>query len=119
MCAATPPPFGIKVLASADGTEGTTFMFDLDKGLLVGDATTQGNAHVRAGPIVTPQGQKTHTLHAIVDHSMIEIIADNRTALTLIAKASDAKNVAVELVGTGPGAAQVHGTLEVWNLASP
>ena len=119
VCAATPPPFGIKVLASADGSEGTTFMFDLKNGLLLGDATTQGNAKVRAGPIVTPETRKTHTLHAIVDHSLIEVIADNRTALTLIAKASDAANIAVELVGTGSGAADVKGTLEVYGLASP
>ena len=55
----------------------------------------------------------------LVNHSVIEVIADNRTALTLIAKASDAANVFVELVGTGSGSADVHGTLEVYGLASP
>jgi len=65
-----------------------------------------------SGPIL-PIGASTVTVHAIVDHEIVETIVNNRTAMVTYHKniPSDS-STAVELFGTEG----IHATIQTWNL---
>merc|ERR1712039_87280 len=113
---APPPsllPFGVEVLKGADGA-GTRIGVDPIRGLVTVNGTTQGNNDVRAGPLMP--GNATHvTIHAIVDHSIIEVIVNNQTALTVYVTPSSNTSVGVELYGLSE---KVTGDVQVWELAA-
>ena len=70
--------FGILVLASASLTEYTAISFDTSRDQILLDRTHSGqslNCDVRAGPWPAP-GAREITLHAYVDHAVVEFIAN-------------------------------------------
>jgi len=119
----TPPPallpFGVEVLRGADG-EGTRIGVDPVRGLVTVNGTTQGNADVRAGPLM-PSNATVVSMHIIVDHSIIEVIVNNRTALTVYVTPSSSESTGVAIYGTeaeGVNVGKVTGNLTVWELSS-
>ena len=72
----------------------------------------QGQVNGRGGPLM-PLGLKTVTLHAIVDHSIIEAIYNNRTAMVVYANPPSADSKSVALFGVGSG---ITGSLQTWEL---
>jgi len=110
-------PFGVKVL-KGPGDEGTRIGVDPVHGLVTVNGTTQGNGDVRAGPLM-PANATEIIIHAIIDHSIIEVIVNNRTALTVYVTPSSNKSVGVELYGAGndgKNVGKVSGNLQVWEL---
>ena len=103
---------GLSVLGDANGTA-TTITLSADQELVVVDATAQANYNSRAGPL-PPSTAKGWTVHAYVDHAIIEVIVNNVTALVVFAAPSDSTGTAA-LVGveTVSGA-----RLDAWQLAS-
>merc|ERR1712083_1095219 len=82
------------------------------------NGTTQGNQDVRAGPLM-PGNATEITIHAIIDHSIIEVIVNNRTALTVYVTPSSAASVGVQLYGVGKDGSnvgKVSGMLQAWEL---
>jgi hypothetical protein len=100
-----------------DGENATSVVLRPDLGLVLVDATSQGNTAVRAGPL--PPFELAcggWTVHAIVDHSIVEVIVNNRTALVVYAAPSSATSGQVGLVG--PASVKAWSSLDVWTLAS-
>ena len=65
------------------------------------------------GPVL-PIGAKSVSVHAIVDHEIVETIANNRTAMVTYHKnIPSASSTAVSLFGTGAG---VSADLKTWVL---
>ena len=63
---------GVSVLGGNDTA--TRVWLSPDTGLVMVDATSQGNTAVRAGPLPPADtGTRGWTVHAIVDHSIIEV----------------------------------------------
>ena len=75
----------LSVLGDGDGE--TVITLDAARGLVTVNATTQGNGDVRAGPLpdVGTGSGAVHTVHAYVDHAILEVIVDNRTPLVVYA----------------------------------
>ena len=92
---------------------------DATRGLVIVNATTQGNGDVRAGPLPDVStgggtsgglvGSGARTVHAYVDHAILEVIVDNRTALVVYAAPGSATGRI-----TGSGAT----SLDVYTLKS-
>lgn len=87
-------PAGVDVLISADGKSRASVLVDFDKELVIVDATKAGNSDVRAGPLLG--STDAVTIHAYIDHSIIAVIFNNRTSLTVSVKpaAEDADGIA-------------------------
>ena len=111
----------LSVLGDGDGE--TVITLDAARGLVTVNATTQGNGDVRAGPLpgVGTGSGAVHTVHAYVDHAILEVIVDNRTALVVYAApgsatgrvaGSGAKSLDV-YTGTRPRA-PTSSTSELW-----
>jgi sucrose-6-phosphate hydrolase SacC (GH32 family) len=101
--------FGVNVLASADGQDATAIGVSLADG--------QVFAHDRAGPLVfDPAAPATVHLHAVVDHSIVTVIVNNRTAITRYVTPRDANSDGVELFGVD--GTTITATVAVWQLAS-
>ena len=83
-------------------------------GLVAVNVTSQGNDAVRAGPL-PPQDPTTGgwTVHAIIDHCLIELIVANATAFVVYAAPSPAATD-VELSGVE----DMRASLQVWKLAT-
>jgi len=110
-------PFGVEVLKGPDG-DGTRIGIDPASGLVVVDGTSQGNDDVRAGPLMQANCTEV-TIHAIIDHSIIEVIVNNRTALTVYVTPKSKRSVGVALYGAGNDGKNVNavsGKLQVWEL---
>ena len=75
-------------------------------------APCQGHVNGKGGPIM-PLKTRSITLHAIIDHSIVEVIYNNRTAMVVYAYPLSASAVAVRLFGVGGG---LKGTIETWEL---
>lgn len=118
----TPPellPFGVEVLKGSNG-EGTRIGVDPLRGLVTVNGTTQGNHDVRAGPLM-PFNATEVTIHAIIDHSIIEVIVNNRTALTVYVTPSSTSSVGLALYGAGKdgtNVGKVTGSVQAWELAT-
>ena len=102
------PSCSVTVLG--DGVNGTVITLRPDLGLVTVDATSQGNTAVRAGPLpaANPNGQ--WSIHAIVDHSIIEVIVNNATAFVVYAAPESTCPGQVLLSGIGQ--------LDIWTLAA-
>merc|ERR1712194_74272 len=110
-------PFGVEVLMGANG-ESTRIGVDPIRGLVTVNGTTQGNADVRAGPLM-PSNATEVTVHAFIDHSIIEVIVNNQTALTVYVTPSSNASVGVRLYGTGKdgqNVGKVTGEFQMWDL---
>jgi len=109
-------PFGVSVL---DGAQ--TIMLDCSGtdpaapgGCMVvgGVSTATDYSRGAKGPLM-PIGKKSATIHAIVDHSILETIVNNRTAMVTYGAPATEGSTAVQLVGVGAG---VQGTISTWSL---
>lgn len=105
-----------------DGVNATTIKLLPSVGLVAVNATLQGNTLVRAGPL-PPQctaatcgevAEDGWRIHAILDHSILELIVNNATAFVVyVAPASDqAKEVAL----LGNDATLPTSAINVWQL---
>ena len=100
-----------------DGANATTISLMPYIGLVVINGTLQGNEDVRGGPLPPPCTLATcgveggWRIHAILDHSIIEVIVNNATAFVVYASPASAKATQVAMLG-GKGKA------EVWPLKS-
>ena len=103
----TPPPFGVSVLGAADGSEATLLEVDLGAREVV--------AAGRRAPLL-PAGASEVAIHAIIDHSILEVIFNNQTAFTLkLAPSTNASELAGLVVGGGK---DVQASLDMWRLSS-
>ena len=97
-----------------DGENATVITLAPHLGLVAVNATSQGNSAVRAGPL-PPQDPTTGgwTVHAIIDHCLIELIVANATAFVVYAAPSPvATDVALS------GVEDLRASLQVWKLAT-
>lgn len=87
--------FGVRALLSEDGADAQTLAVSLGRGLV--------SAAGHAGPLLPPPPPPgtpfTVRLHAIIDHSIVSAIFNNRTAITAISTPRDADSARVELFG--------------------
>jgi sucrose-6-phosphate hydrolase SacC (GH32 family) len=123
--------FGLWVLASVIGSgERTAIVFDSARGLILVDRRESrdgqsNDTDVRAGPwpldAATGTGLATElSLHLYVDHSIVELIVNDVTAITVYVhpKFADSTQVAI-FAGDGGGSGKVSCEhLEVWKLAA-
>ena len=104
-----PADTGGSVSVLGDDQGATVITIDTARRLVIVNATSQGNRDVRAGPLPNTTSH-VHTVHIYVDHSIIELIVDNTTALVVYATpASGTGNV--QLTAGAAGA-----SLDVWTL---
>ena len=102
-------PFGVRVLGCPN--QFTEFKFWPEFGLFVVDATQQGNKAPRAGPLPLTD---IITMHAIVDRNIIEVIVNNRTALTVSTFPGAEECGGVSLFGVEENG--VRASMDVWQL---
>ena len=69
---------------------------------MIVDATTQGNADVRAGPLPPVNAAGGWTVHVYVDHCIVELIVNNVTALVVYA-APGITSAKIDLFGVPAG----------------
>jgi len=129
--AKSPPtaPFGVEVLRAQDGSKATRLQVDCSQGLskcVVGvNATAQGygqgygHGHSGYGPLLPvpdTSGDESITvrLHAIVDHTIVEAIFNNRTAMVVYSTPDAPTDTDIMLFGE-PG--KVLAKLETWALS--
>jgi sucrose-6-phosphate hydrolase SacC (GH32 family) len=124
-------PFGVEVLRSDPDNGATRLQIDCQKPApicTVGvDATAQGNKKKGMGPLqpelrtsnyelrTSNDENETVTvnLHAIIDHSIVEAIWNNRTAMVVYAEPKAETNTNVMLFG---GDASIKARLQTWKL---
>lgn len=98
------------VTVLGDGVNGTVVTLRPDLGLVTVDATSQGNTAVRGGPLPAANSNGEWSIHAIVDHSIVEVIVNNATAFVVYAAPEPTCAGQVVLSGDGQ--------LDVWTLAA-
>ena len=104
-----PADAGGSVSVLGDDQCATVITIDTARKLVIVNATSQGNRDVRAAPLPETTSH-VHTAHIYIDHSIIELIVDNTTALVVYATpASGTGNV--QLTAGAAGA-----SLDVWTL---
>ncbi|KAL1498447.1 hypothetical protein AB1Y20_013772 [Prymnesium parvum] len=111
-CGAARAACGLELLR--EGSRKTVIALEAQRGLVTVDATAQGNARVRGGPL-PPADETTGgwSVHVIVDHCLIEVIVSNITAFVVYAAPSpNASEIALVGVEGMPA------SLDVWQLAS-
>lgn len=112
-CSAAAAMCGVSILG--DGVNATTVTLAPDLGLVMVDGTAQGNPYVRAGPLPPPTPSGEFAIHLYADHSIIELIVNNVTALVVYVAPSPSAG-RVQLVGMP---AKADGAkLDVWTLKS-
>jgi len=102
--------FGVRALLSEDGLDAQTLAVNLGRGLV--------GAAAHAGPLLpppTPGAAFTVTMHAIIDHSIVTVIVNNRTAITAIVAPRDADSSRLELYGVD-GVTIAATTFQAWAL---
>ena len=97
--------FGVDVLAALDGSSAVSLVVDCTSPgadadcHVVVDATAQGGGRSQ-GPLLFgtgPSSVMNVTMHAIVDHSIIELIVNNRTAIVEYANPPTDQHTGVRL----------------------
>ena len=112
-CAAAHAGCGVALLEDELGA--TIVTLDASRGLVLVDAKSQSNTAVRAGPLPPMrEGPVGWTIHAIVDHSLVEVIVNNATALVVYAAPSSANAGRVRLVGAPEDAKSA--SIVAWRL---
>ena len=120
--------FGLSVLAGDVGgvVEHTDIVFDVQRQQVQIDRRNSSarftDADVRGGPMPALAVPGELRFHAYVDHSVVTVIAENQTALTVWVHPVSPNSTGVALFnngGAGAGAAPpVMVAMEVWQLAS-
>ena len=114
-CAAPNAGCGVSVLGESRGATTVTIASEL--GLVLVDATTQGNTAVRGGPLPPMRaGTSGWTIHLIADHSIVEVIVNNATAIVVYTAPQSPTAGRVSLIGAPSDAADA--VLEAWPLAN-
>lgn len=111
--------FGLAVLAGA--AERTAIVLHLGKSQVWIDrrasSANGSDADVRAGPLPTAvEREGQFRLHAYVDHSIVTVIVENRTALTTWVHPLFANSTGVALLNSGGGPAPTLVSMDVWEL---
>jgi sucrose-6-phosphate hydrolase SacC (GH32 family) len=108
-------PFGISVLGRGpQSRERTVVSIDPVHRLVCVDGTAQGNGSMRCGPYEERASDRGRaTMHVYVDHSIIEVIVNNITALTVSVAPSGPGARRVALHGVVPG---MDAAADVWEL---
>merc|ERR1740121_1248642 len=114
-------PFGVEILRNSAGNESTRLQVDCSGGAAackVGvDAGAQGGK-TGSGPLLPVVSSTneviTVNLHAIVDHTIVEAIFNNRTAMVVYAVPKAETDMGVMLFGAD--STTVKATLNTWNL---
>jgi sucrose-6-phosphate hydrolase SacC (GH32 family) len=115
------PLFGVDVLAASDGSSAVALSVDCSAPATDADchvhvdATGQGGS-VHTAPLLFgggAAGRGVVAMHAIVDHSIIELIVNNRTAIVAYASPPSEHHSGVRLFGAG-----VHAAVDYWVLDS-
>lgn len=115
-------PFGVEILRASSGSNATRLQVDCSKGVAscnVGvDAEAQGGQR-GVGPLLpvihaVKHGSVTVHLHAIVDHTIVEAIFNNRTAMVVYAVPQAGADTNVMLFGADQSS--VDARLETWEL---
>ena len=88
---------GCGVALLEDELGATIVTLDASRGLVLVDAKSQSNTAVRAGLLPPMREAAGWTIHAIVDHSLVEVIVNNATALVVAAPRRPTRGV--RLVG--------------------
>ena len=115
---AVPHPFGIAVLVGGSD-ERTTIGVDPLRKLLCIDGRAQGNPQPRCAPWRSSSEQHGNrrevvTIHAIIDHSILEVIVNNVTAITCSVAPSGPHAGGLALFGLGSEDAVA---VDAWTLA--
>jgi len=119
-------PFGVEVLRAKDGSKATRLQVDCSHGIsacVVGVNATGQGGHWSNGPLLpvvgsAVDGSVTVRLHAIVDHTIVEAIFNNRTAMVTYAKPHTATDTDVALFGTTVNGIEiVDAVVQTWELA--
>ena len=118
-------PFGISVLRGSDGEE-TTVGVDPARGLVCINGSLQGNPEPRCAPYKQSGEVANETaFHLIVDHSILELIVNNVSAITasVAPRSASAGGVAVygaqrERETKGGSEAVRVVAVDVWTLAN-
>ena len=110
--------FGVDVLAAMDGSSAVSLLVDCSALAdadadchVVVDATGQGGKVYKAPLLYGAGDNGTVSMHAIVDHSIIELIVNNRTAIVAYAYPPTDQHSGVRLFGT-----EVQAKLDYWPL---
>ena len=75
---------------------GAEVVLDVERRIACVDATSQGVADVRCGPV---DAAATYLVHVICDHSLISVIVSNTTAITAVARPDETASTDVRLSG--------------------
>lgn len=99
-----PPVFGLTVLRGPGG-EGTNITVDLQR--------QHVNVGTRAGPLLGSSSRVS--MHVYIDHTIVEVIVNNQTALTYFADVKSMLSADIVVVGAGAG---VTASVHAWKLKS-
>ena len=116
--------FGVSVLGAAASngvdSERTVVSVLPARDLVCVNGTRQGNPEPRCGPFVRPPAGAPEdllaTLHIIVDHSIVTVIANNVTAITAAVRPSSGSAGGVALETASVEAGGVRASADVWVL---
>ena len=105
------PPNGMQLARSTRNHGENMYRMAMPSRQLVCVDGTQQGGRTNCGPLTLGSNGGVH-LHVIVDHSLVELIANNITAITA-SVAPSASAAGAALYGGGPG-----GAANVWSLAA-
>ena len=114
-CSAPDAKCGVMILG--DGERATKVLLAPELGLVMVDATAQGNAQVRGGPLPPPDADGAWHIHLYADHSILEVIVNNATALVVYVLPTAAAG-RVALIGL-PDGEPTGASIAAWRLSSP
>lgn len=111
--------FGLRVLSGTSPVlEYTEIGLDLAHGRAYVDRTLSSGGEqdvdVRAGPW-KPRPDGLVDVHAYVDHSIVTVIVDNRTTLSVLVHPQSNASTGVALFAVGGGAVEAQ-TIDIWQL---
>ena len=110
--------FGVDVLANPDGGAAVSLFVDCSAPAADADCHVHmdASAHggtISTGPLLFGHGEEGLVrMHAIVDHSIVELIVNNRTAIVGAALSPAEADAGIKLFGAG-----VDASMEYWELA--
>jgi len=112
--------FGVKVRCSKDYTECTSISYDRSSRRLIIDCSRSSldptvNHGVHEAPLALTDGE-TINLHVFLDHSVIEVFANDRVCISERIYPQQAESTGIELFAQG-SAAQLK-SMDTWELAS-
>ena len=123
--------FGLRVFYNERTKMSTSILIHADRSVVCVNGTLQGDTELRCGPMSPPpplsssssssikqkkNRKRTTLIHVYLDHTILEIIVNNATALT--ASVNPASSTSDGVVLDVGGSGTVVGEASVWTLAS-